>query len=139
MDRNQKDNFFHLLDSIFNYIDDKTILKFSREGSWFLHKIGVLNAFKNKRPDCQYVYVDSYDRIKGLVQLRYFIRGDESEIFQVGDKYSLPVYEKLMRHDILDRDFILEKRVWLPIKSKERLIVKIDEMPTILWKVRTSS
>ncbi|HGK4675560.1 TPA: CDP-glycerol glycerophosphotransferase family protein, partial [Kluyvera georgiana] len=132
MDRNQKDNFFHLLDSIFNYIDDKTILKFSREGSWFLHKIGVLNAFKNKRPDCQYVYVDSYDRIKGLVQLRYFIRGDESEIFQVGDKYSLPVYEKLMRHDILDRDFILEKRVWLPIKSKERLIVKIDEMPTIL-------
>lgn len=132
MDTHQKDAFLHLLDAIFSYIDDKTILKFSREGSWFLHKIGMLNVFKNKEPDCQYVYVDSYDRIKGLVQLRYFIRGGETEVFQVSDKYSLPVYEKKIRHDILDRDFIFEKRVWLPIKPNDRLIVNIEEIPTIL-------
>ncbi|MCE9887912.1 CDP-glycerol glycerophosphotransferase family protein, partial [Kluyvera intermedia] len=132
MDSDKKTNFLNLLDAIFFYIDDKSILKFSREGSWFLHKSGMLNAFKHHQPDCQYVYVDSYDRVKELVQLRYFIRGGEPEIFQIGDVYALPVYEKTMRHDILEREFIQERRVWLSINPKDKLVVNISNLPTIL-------
>ena len=132
MSSTEQADFLSLTDKIFSYIDDKTILKFSREGSWFLHKFGMLNAFKGHLPDIQFVYIDGYDRVKGLVQLRYFIRGDEAESFRVGGNYTLPVYEKIIRHDILGRDFVREKRVWLAISAPDKLVVNISGLPTIL-------
>ncbi|MCX7207976.1 MAG: CDP-glycerol glycerophosphotransferase family protein [Proteobacteria bacterium] len=125
----QKTKFTNLIDELFTFIDTDVITEFELAGCWFYHKVGILGAFKNQEPPFQIAYLEDFDPIKSQVLIRYFSKEKNLEIFSINSQDTLPVFTKTMQHDFLDRTFIYERRIWLPIpvtKNKDqRLSIKI--------------
>lgn len=111
---------------IFSMIDDKVIMQFSLAGCWFYHKVGMLGCFKNSDPAFQIVYVESYDTVKELVQLRYFTRAHELESLLVNGIDITPSFTKTIRHDFLGKNFVNERRLWVKLHSSSLLKVEIS-------------
>lgn len=128
----EKNKFIKRLDEIFSFIDDKTILEFNLAGAWFYHKIGILAAFKQRDPNFQIVYIEGYDPIKNMVQLRYFCRLEQVEIIEVDGKDTFPSYAKTIKHDFVGREFIKERRIWINISKNQILKVKISDIKTTI-------
>lgn len=112
--------------TIFSMIDEKVILQFSLAGCWFYHKVGMLGCFKNSDPAFQIVYVESYDTIKELVQLRYFSRKQELESVLVNGIDITPSFTKTIRHDFLGNNFVNERRLWVKLHSSSLIKVEIS-------------
>ncbi|MEG3132031.1 CDP-glycerol glycerophosphotransferase family protein [Rouxiella sp. T17] len=128
----QKDNFISLLNRIFEYIDADTVLDFSLAGCWFYHKVGMLSIFKKIDPDYQIVYVESFDPVKSLIELRYFSGKDEVEHITLNGVDTIPVFAKTMSHGFINQEFVKERRVWVPIKDNCNFNIKISDIKTIL-------
>ena len=68
----QQAQFIELLDELFAHIETETILSFELAGCWFMHKVGMLNAFKGVEPPFQIAYVEDHDPVKSQILVRYF-------------------------------------------------------------------
>ncbi|MCA1178221.1 MULTISPECIES: CDP-glycerol glycerophosphotransferase family protein [unclassified Pantoea] len=126
----QQERFISLLDEIFSYIDETVIMSFNLAGAWFFHKVGMLGAFKNINPSTQIVYIESYDRVKKMAQLRYFSHEDVFENIEVSGKNVFPNHEKHIQHSFLNRKFTLEKRIWVKVGWHEKLKINISGIKT---------
>lgn len=126
--REFKENIY----KIFSMIDNKTIIEFGLAGSWFYHKVGMLAQFKEADPDFQIVYIEAYDLAKEMVQLRYFTRNEKIEIIEVNGVDRIPNYTKTVSHDFLSESFVKERRIWVNLSKKEKINVKISNIPTTL-------
>ena len=127
--------YLQLLDQVFECIDLETILEFELAGCWFIHKVGMLGAFKQSAPPFQIVYVEDYDPAKSLVQLRYFTSVVGLEVFEINGQDVIPAFSKTVRHDFLERTFVLERRIWLPIftdSAHAKLKVEVSQIQTRL-------
>lgn len=122
----EKEEFIQLVSEIFTYIDTKTIMEFSLADCWFFHKVGLLGAFKNQEPVNQIVYIDSYDRVKGLTQLRFFSYSLPDIVIKSGETIILPYYEKEIHHEFVGNIFVREFRLWVNIKPTEKINIKIN-------------
>lgn len=122
----QKECFLAHLDKLFSVITTDTILEFELAGCWFLHKVGILSAFKQLKPPFQIVYVESFDWTKQQVLLRYFHGEQPVEEFIANQKIVTPAFEKNTVHDFLERTFVQERKVWLPLGQKGKLEVQLD-------------
>ncbi|WP_447866510.1 CDP-glycerol glycerophosphotransferase family protein [Rahnella bonaserana] len=130
--KNEQTHFVRLLEKIFYYIDEKTILEFSLAGCWFYHKVGILNCFKKLEPSYQIVYIESYDAVKNLIELRYFSKENELEKINSDGVDIFPYFAKTMSHDFLDKEFIKERRIWVPLTHNTTFNIKISDLPTRL-------
>ncbi len=127
--------YLQLLDQVFEYIDPDTILEFELAGCWFYHKVGMLSAFKQQSLTFQIVYVEDFDPVKSQVLLRYFTPVVGFEVFEINDNDIIPAFAKTVRHDFLDRTFVLERRIWIPITSDagtSKLRVQVGQAKTRL-------
>lgn len=122
----QKERFLTHLDKLFSVITTDTIVEFELAGCWFFHKVGILSAFKQLKPPFQIVYVESFDWTKQQVLLRYFHGEQPAEEFIVNQKITAPIFEKNTVHDFLERTFVQDRRVWLPLNRKGELEVRLD-------------
>lgn len=123
----QKNNYLILIDKVFKFIDKKTILDFELAGSWFYHKVGILSCFKNLNIDNQIAYIEDIDRAKNLIQIRYFTHDITLEQFFVNSDEIYPSFAKTIKHDFLERTFVLERRVWVNFKNiNDILTLKIS-------------
>ena len=113
----QRKKFLQLLDKIFSGIETRTIMEFELAGVWFMHKVGLLGAFKQSEPIFQIVYIDSYDFEKHQVLLRYFASKIVFEYFSLNGQDVLPSYEKIINHDFLSRNFVQEKYLWINLQD----------------------
>lgn len=132
LDDNQKTRFTFLIREIFTYIDVKTVLEFGLAGCWFYHKVGMLACFKQTDPNFQIVYIESYDPIKKLIELKYFSRKDELLLITENNKEVFPYYSKTVSHNFIEEDFVKEKRIWVPISENVKFNVQISKTPTLL-------
>lgn len=114
------------LDKLFSSITTDTILEFELAGCWFFHKVGILSAFKRLKPPFQIVYVESFDWARQQVLLRYFYGEQPAEEFIVNQKIVTPAFEKITTHDFLERTFVQDRRIWLPLSQKGELEVRLD-------------
>lgn len=113
LDNKKIEEFEKNIYEIFSMIDDKVIIQFGLAGCWFYHKVGMLSCFKKSEPPFQIVYVESYDKIKGLVQLRYFTGKHELEHITINDVDTIPVFIKNIKHTFISKDFVNERRLWI--------------------------
>ena len=124
----QKGRFLAHLDKLFSVITTDTIVEFELAGCWFFHKVGILSAFKQLKPPFQIVYVESFDWARQQVLLRYFHGEQPAEEFIVNQKIVAPAFEKITAHDFLERTFVQDRRVWLPLSQKGKLEVRLDNV-----------
>lgn len=124
LEKEKVEEFEKNIYEIFSMIDDKIIMQFGLAGCWFYHKVGMLSCFKKNEPPFQIVYVESYDKIKGLVQLRYFTGKHELEHIIVNDVDTIPYFIKNITHKFLSKDFVNERRLWVKCNSKS--VIKIN-------------
>lgn len=122
----QRRRFWALLEEIFQYIDRSTILEFELAGTWFLHKVGLLNLFGKGGPDFQIVYVNNLDQEQGLVQLRYFTGHLGYEAFHVNGEEVTPAYATNRLHLFDGRIFVNERLIWIALPRAGKLAVTLD-------------
>lgn len=132
LNEDQKSTFTKLIKEIFEYIDNKTILEFGLAGCWFYHKVGMLACFKQTDPDFQIVYIESYDPIKKLIELKYFSRKDELENITENGQEIYPYYIKSVKHEFISEEFVKEKRIWIPIQTAANFNIKIGNSTTLI-------
>ncbi|CNI68057.1 glycosyltransferase [Yersinia mollaretii] len=117
---------------IFSMIDEKIIMQFGLAGCWFYHKVGMLSCFKQSVPTYQIAYVEAYDKMKGLVQLRYFTGKYELENITVDDVDTIPVFIKNMKHEFLSKNFVNERRLWVKFELTSVIKINICGKPAII-------
>lgn len=127
----EKYKFKNILHDIFEYIDVDTIMKFELGGCWFFHKAGLLSYFKSQSPNFQIAYINDIDELKKQIQIRYFTNEVGCENITINSADSAPLYHKVIKHDFLGDEFILEVRAWIPFKKTSDILnIIIEEKPT---------
>ncbi|CFQ33889.1 CDP-glycerol glycerophosphotransferase family protein [Yersinia bercovieri] len=124
LEREKVVSFEKNIHDIFSMIDNKIIMQFGLAGCWYYHKVGMLSCFKQSEPTFQIVYVESYDKMKGLVQLCYFTGKQELEHITVNDVDTIPVFIKNITHKFLSKNFVNERRLW--VKFDPKSVIKIN-------------
>lgn len=109
-----------LMTELFNHIDIDTIMEFELAGCWFFHKVALLGLFKKVDPTLQIIYVEAFDPVKNMVELRYFTRDVGLEVFNVGEEDVIPSFAKSMEHEFLGDSFVIERRIWVPISPMQQ-------------------
>ena len=110
----QKSRFLKLCDVLFTFIDASTILEFNLAGIWFMHKVGMLGAFKQEAPTSQIGYIENIDREQKQICLRYFTYFEQNtESFQINGVDITSNYRKVVRHNFGEELFVYEVRAWL--------------------------
>ncbi len=125
----ETNKFKTLVFEIFKYIDADTIIEFELAGCWFYHKVALLGLYKNIDPDSQIVYIEAFDDIKGMIELRYFTRNVNLEVFNVGGTDIIPHFVKSMEHDFLGDSFVIERRIWIdvsPLQESSNKLLRIN-------------
>lgn len=132
LSNDEKEKFLSLMDETFKYIDSDTILSFELGSCGFSRQVGMLGCFKKEAPSTQVVYIEKYDSAKKLLLVRYFTCKQSLEHFDLDGVDLIPAFEKVSARSFLSRDFLLEKRMWLPINefTSGELSIKIDNKPT---------
>lgn len=132
LSQQEKDKFLSLMDKTFSYIESQTILSFELGSCGFSRQVGMLGCFKKEAPETQVVYIEKFDANKKLLLVRYFTCKKSLEQFELNSEDIIPAYEKITSRKFLSRDFLLEKRMWLPIDNigNGLLSIKIDGKPT---------
>ena len=128
----EKKEFLSLFYKCFEYIDKKTIMRFHLHGCSVFYKSGMINIFKNEEVDFMMLYFDKIDYSTNLVEIYFYAKSDVYMEYFVDGKYSSPVFRKEKNYSFLDKNFINEYRIWIPIskssmelKIKSNVIVKI--------------
>ena len=124
---NEEKYIFHeLIKDIFNYIDSKTILDFDLAGIWFAFKVGMIQSFKNEKINDQIAYIENIDREKNQILVSYFTSFNTPVSFQLDGNDRIPKYQKVVKLDFVDNNFLNEVRSWVSYRSGETLKVYID-------------
>lgn len=123
----EKNVYFSDLEKTFEYIDKSVILDFELAGCWFYHKAGMLALFKNEKLENQIVYIENYDFKKNLIQLRYFTKEVELEYIEADGQDLIPAYAKTIKHDFINRTFVLERRIWISAVDVDSVKVYIGD------------
>ena len=125
LSREEQQKFLRLCDTIFSYIDRKTIMSFSWRFSGFniLYKLGVLHCFKHIDRISPHIKVREYDFRQKLVKLVYYSSNYYAFdfIFYIKNKIVHSAYAKITTLKFMDRVFIYEKSVWLPMQEGDEL------------------
>lgn len=110
--------FLDALDRIFAAIDDEVIHGFELADFTEFHEAGVLNCFKGRDVPQVNLAATRYDASRHALQVRYFTREVRTEEFHLDGHLLRPISAKTVEHRLLDRTFILERRIWLPLGRK---------------------
>ena len=122
MSKEEQQEYLRLLDKIFSYIDTETIIS-AKYSIWFSYKVGMLNCFKNEYPPFQITYIEDFDVAKRQILLRYFTPDDKDiESIRIDGREVYVDIEKIIQHDFLVRVFTYEKRMWVKIPDKARIL-----------------
>jgi glycosyltransferase involved in cell wall biosynthesis/CDP-glycerol glycerophosphotransferase (TagB/SpsB family) len=128
----ERERFVSLLRESFEFVERRTIDTFSLAGVWFFHRVGLLGMFKDADPINQIVYVEDVDFQQNLFQLRYFTREVGFEAFLFDGVEVSPVFSTSRIHTFLNRKFVEERLVWLPLHDHAQLTVALPAARTRL-------
>lgn len=130
--QSQKNDYISVLTECFKYVDMDVILNFELAGCYFYHKVGMLSLFKSISVKSQIVYIESYDKYKKSIQLRYFTNVITNESIQLDGVDTFPSYTKTIDHDFIGRQFLIERRVWVSIGNATSIKFNAGNLPTRL-------
>ena len=118
----EKQNLLELMDKTFKYIDKETIMNYELGNCGFSRQLGMLGCFKMQDVDKQVVYIDKIDFHHHQFQARFFSCFDvDFEIIADG-KELLPSHYKKSNRFFLNRVFLTEHLLWLPIPTNDSTI-----------------
>lgn len=124
----EQQKFLQLCDKIFAYIDEKTIINFSHIFSGFNihHKLGTLNCFKKINCISKYILINEYAHKAKLIKFTYHSsNGNDIEyLFYNAEQNIHPVSSKITPLNFLNRVFIYEKNICLPMGAEDKLSCK---------------
>ncbi|WP_443090249.1 CDP-glycerol:glycerophosphate glycerophosphotransferase [Basfia succiniciproducens] len=115
-------NFYQLIKKLFSFIDDKEILDFNLAGMWFFHKVGMLGAFKDSRPESQITYIENIDREKQQILLSFFTYHEVNLSFRLNGIDTIPAFDKNTLYSFGHEYFVTERRCWVPFESKDSVL-----------------
>lgn len=115
----QKQKFYNLMNTVFSYIHEKTIMEFNLAGVWMFHKIGMLGAFKNSEPSFQIAYIENIDRERKQFLISYFTHHDFPYSIQGDNNELIPIHEKTVVNTLNEQLFTYEKRLWVSYENIE--------------------
>lgn len=115
----QKQKFYNLMNTVFSYIHEKTIMEFNLAGVWMFHKIGMLGAFKNAEPSFQIAYIENIDRERKQFLISYFTHHDFPYSIQADNNELIPIHEKTVVNTLNEQLFAYEKRLWVSYENIE--------------------
>lgn len=121
--------YYELFREILTYIDIKEILDFNLIGIWFMYKVGILGAFKDKKPDFQIAYVENLDRAKKQILVVYYSYFDVPVSYRINGQDILPKHFKITNRTFANHLFVSEYRAWIPYENynqSDELRVEID-------------
>lgn len=126
-----RDRAWATLRRIFAYIDVETIFSFELAGCWFLHKAGMLAAFKDTETPVQFAYIEKFDAVKQQVLIRAFTRSDDPLVcLRIDGEEMVPDVVKHRSITMLEHHFVWEHRYWVHIPAQARaLTAMIDGKP----------
>lgn len=125
----EKEELIAILKQIYSKIDSKLILEFNLGGSWFFHKVGILNCFKGEYPPFQITYIENFNCAKRQILLYYFTP-DDKDIYsiRIDGKEIYADYEKTTQYDFLTHVFVYQKILWIHIpEDSKKLEVFIND------------
>lgn len=111
-----------LVIEIFKHIDADTIFEFELAGCWFYHKVALLGLYKDVNPPTQIVYIEAIDHVKSMIELRYFTKNVDLEVFSIGGIDVIPHYAKSIGHDFLGDSFVIERRIWISVSPEQQAL-----------------
>lgn len=120
--------FQDLLKQIFAFIDTEVIESFELSGCNEEHKVALLQLYKNTRRDSIAVYVRDIDLAAELVQLSYYVGGDDSFDPEVHINYKIvePLLPSCRRTEFLGRPYFQQKFIWVPLRDNQTISCELD-------------
>jgi glycosyltransferase involved in cell wall biosynthesis/tetratricopeptide (TPR) repeat protein len=125
--RKESEEYYKLMEDIFRFIDEKTILDFGLAGLWFYHKVGLLALFKNASPAINIAYIRGLDTHKSAVEITYYHRlAYVAESVELDGVEIVPAVSKLRTHSIFGKVFLYERTLWADIRDGNVLSMKVN-------------
>lgn len=123
-----KKRYIELLEEIFDLTDPKVIETFNAAGNNYFYKFGILNCFKDTKLPFNIAYIKDYDFAKEQILIQYYSDvEDEVESIRFDGIEVYADYEKVIRHDFLNKSFCYEKLLWIHVpKESKNLNMFID-------------
>ena len=123
-----KKRYIELLEEIFDLTDPKVIETFNAAGNNYFYKFGILNCFKDTKLPFNIAYIKDYDFAKEQILIQYYSDvEDEVESIRFDGIEVYADYEKVIRHDFLNKSFCYEKLLWIHVpKESKNLNIFID-------------
>lgn len=118
--------FHEYFKKIFSYIDSLTILDFDLAGVWFAFKVGMIESFKKEKVSNQIVYIENIDREKKQILVSYFTSFKSPVSFRLNGNDRIPIYQKTIKYNFVEVNFVNEVRSWIPYNLNEVFEVFID-------------
>lgn len=135
----QREEFRHLLDQIFRYIDIRTIERFNIAEFHHEHCTGLLAMFKSARPRQPRAYFIAEDPFAGTVQIKYYSGSEPPSVTTLVNGVpaaQLQPSKKIAR--LFDEPFYIEHRYWVRATPDCTITVDFDGAPALLKTTTTS-
>lgn len=125
----QRTRGMDLLREVCSRINVETIMQFELAGCWFMHKLAILESLKGVAPPLQIAYIEDMDEVKNQILVTIYTGTRKSIISYQRDGVDvIPDHLKVVEHKLLDEEFFLCWRSWLPMGSGPgKLTVRIDD------------
>lgn len=123
----EKEKFISFLFEMFNFIDEKTILRFNLAGVWWYQKVALLGLFKKVSPPSQIAYIEDFDVKRNQVLIRHFSNFNHIESYLLDKKDTIPSYQKEIRHDFLGHLYTKEYRTWIYVDNAKELSFSLNQ------------
>ena len=116
------DEFHDLLEQIFKYIDEETILGFRIIRLDWWQKRSIIGGYKREIRNPEAVYFDRIDKPQRLVRARYLFTGSlPTEEFRLRGVPVEPAHGKVRAVQAFGRTLVNERIVWLPTEGTLRV------------------
>ena len=126
--------FLKLCEDVFSYFDKTTVRAFPYylSGFWYFYIVGCLHCFMNIAIECEFAYIDAFDRNKHLIKIKYYSSFPDRDAGILYSTYNKKLIEephkylKITNRKIFDKTFIYEIHKWIKLPTTDELVFKIN-------------
>ncbi len=93
----------------------------------------MFGLFKGERLREQRIYIERYDEVRGEMLIRYFSHFDEPIFLYLDGRDRYPSHRKVRSYKFIDRLFVNEYRLWLPLGDATTLSGRVGDINTDIY------
>lgn len=125
-----RSQYFELLTSVFEYIDENVILEFELANIPQHMKLGVLNQFKGISSCSENVHLVKVDPVKREVLIGFYHVDAKVDLeFNIGGDDIEPLTSTIREFHYFDKPMVYETLAWIAWKADGSLTCRVDDTP----------